>query len=178
MPKRRLPLQFHSRADVLVLRLRRRIQSISASPQSPQDHLRLLDTSCFDQPARTLGHKEDQNHEREHWYDLESEREPPAKTPCPVTHKADAVFEPVGGDQTDIVEGEFERDEEAADVFMRSLGGPDGEDSIKDSSAHTSDDTGAENPRAVHGASLECVSMLFGGRTLQCQESENQKFLT
>ena len=41
---------------------------------------------------------------------------------------------------------------------MRGFGGPDGEDTVEDSSAHTSDDTGAENPGAVHGASLRSVS--------------------
>ena len=41
---------------------------------------------------------------------------------------------------------------------MRGFGGPDGEDTVENSSAHAGDNSGAKNPGAIHGASLRDVS--------------------
>ena len=167
MSERLLPLQLDGAADVLILMLRPRVQGIPSAPQPSQDHLRLLNAPGFDQPPRTLGHEEDQNHEHQHRYDLESERKPPAEAACPITHEADAILEPVSGDQADVVEGELERDEEAADILVRRFGGPDGEDPIEDSGAHSGDDPCTEDPGGVHGARL--------GRRRQCYPCVMQK---
>lgn len=171
MPERGLPFQFNGCTDILVFALRPWIHGITTTPQSPQYNLCLLDPSRLDQPPRTLRHEENYDHEHEHWHDLERERKPPTEAPGPVANEADAVFEPVSSDKANIIECELKRDEEAANVFMRGFGGPDGEDTIEDPSAHTSDDAGAENPWGIHSASLQDISS-WSRDGLCCQEGE------
>ena len=69
--------------------------------------------------------------------------------------KRGAVFDPVSDDDTENVEGEFNRNELSAGCVAGGLRGPDRSDGVQDASSNAVQDTGAKHPVGVLGGALE-----------------------
>ena len=69
-----------------------------------------------------------------------------------------SLFDPIGHDNTENIECEFNGDELASGCVLSSLGGPDRDNSVKHSCTPSIDETSADHPIVVLSRSLESSS--------------------
>lgn len=106
-----LPLDLHDIPDVLELRLG---NSVLLPAQTAKDEARLLLAPGLDEPTRRLGHVPDDAEEGDERHDLEGDGEAPNEARQLLAVEGGAVLEPVGDDDAEDVEGEFDGNEGAA----------------------------------------------------------------
>ncbi|CAD6590289.1 MAG: hypothetical protein ASARMPREDX12_004244 [Alectoria sarmentosa] len=114
--------------------------------RTAKNPLRLNSPTGVDEPARRLRHSKD----------CEKEKDGCSFPQMAIPDKAHTIFKPVSRDETDTIKRAFEADEEASDNFTGVFGGPNGRDAIiEDSRTHAGDAASAEDPRVIHGSSLD-----------------------
>ena len=86
---------------------------------------------------------------------MESDGEAPDERRVYLPVKGSTVFNPISDNDTEDVEGEFDRDELAAGCVAGGFSGPDGGDGVKNARSDTVQNTGAEHPLGVLGRTLE-----------------------
>ena len=149
---RGLALQLDDVADVLELGLG---GAVPFAAEAAEDVAGLFLAADFHEPAGRFGHGPNDEEEEDEGHDLEGDGEAPNEGGVDLPVEGGAVFNPVGDDDAENVEGEFDGDELAARGVAGGFGGPDGSDGVEDAGSDTVQDAGAEHPLGVLSGALQ-----------------------
>ena len=136
-----LALEFCNVADVLEFSFGLALVLAILTTETTEDVASFTLTSNLDQPARRFREVPADSEKQQKWSDLEADGESPGESCLSAFVEVAAVFDPVSDDNTEDVQCEFNGDELTAGSMLGSFGGPDGNDSVKDTSAPSVDQT-------------------------------------
>lgn len=123
--------------------------------ETAQDVATFFLAADLDQPTWRFGEDPDNAKEKDKGDNLEGNRESPDERAVATLVEGATIFEPVSDDDTEDVEGEFNGDELSARFMFGGFGGPDGNNSVQDTSSPSVDEASEDHPGVVHGRGLK-----------------------
>ena len=107
------------------------------------------------EPTWGLGKEPNNAQEEQKRDDLESDGETPGERGGSAFVEAASVFEPVGDNDTEDIQCEFNGDELTTRFVLGGFGGPDRHDGVENTSTPSIDETSADHPVVVLGRALK-----------------------
>ena len=134
-----LAFEFCNVADVLEFSFGLALVLAIFTTETTKDVASFTLTANLDQPARRFREVPADSKEQQKWGDLEADGESPGEGCGAALVEVAAIFDPVSDDNTEDVQCEFDGNELTARSMLRSFGGPDRNDSVKNTSAPSID---------------------------------------